>query len=582
MNGAGTLDTTATWAADAARPRPGTAARTGGRILIDALRANGCQAVFGVPGESYLAALDALYESSNTIRYVTCRQEGGACFMAAAHADVTGGVGVCFVTRGPGATNASIGLHTAYQGSTPLILLVGQIPRALRDREAFQELDYRRMFAQVAKWTAEVDDPARLPEYVNRAYRIATSGRPGPVVLALPEDVLAVEAVTEDLPAAPRTRASPSPADMGTVRAALAMARRPLLLLGGSNWTRQGQRDIAAVSERHGIPVAVGFRNQGLFDHDHPHFIGNLGFGGDPSPNDYARGADLVLAIGTRLDDGTTLKGTLIRGPVPETRLIHVHPGAEELGRFQQPDLAIQADETAFAAALAALAAPGSLGRAAVCRETREAYEAMLDLPRQPGPIDMAEVMRVLNRALPPQTVMTTGAGNASDWPNIYYRYRAFRGALAPVSGAMGYGVPAAVAAKVADPGRPAVYMGGDGDFLMNGQELATAVQYGLDPVFIIVDNAGYGTIRTHQERRFPGRVAGTALRNPDFAAVARGYGAHGETVERTEAFAPALDRALAQGRAAVIHLLVGEGSLGPSMSLASLAAARTTEIGAP
>lgn len=546
--------------------------RTGGQILIDALRANGCEVVFGVPGESYLTALDALCETGNASRYVTCRHEGGACFMATAYADVTGSVGVCFVTRGPGATNAAIGLHTAHQGSTPLILLVGQVPRGHRDREGFQEMDYRRVFPQMAKWVAEIDDPGRIPEYVNRAYRTAAAGRAGPVVLVLPEDVLTTEADVPDLPPARRTRVCPSPEDMAKVGELIEASKRPLLLLGGANWTLSGYHDIHAAAERHEIPVSVGFRRQGFFDHDHPNYIGNLGFGGEPSPNAYARQADLLIAVGTRFDDGTTLKSSLPTGPVSQSRLIHVHAGAEELGRFYQPDLPIQADENAFAAAFAVLAPTARPERAAVLRHARASYESMIELPRQPGPVDMGEVMRALNDRLPRDAVVATGAGNASDWPNIYYRYRAYRGALAPVSGAMGFGVPAAIAAKIADPRRIAVYIGGDGDFLMNGQELATAVQYGLDPVFVIIDNGAYGTIRMHQERRFPGRVAGTALRNPDFAMVARGYGAHGETVVRTEEFAPALSRALDSGQAAVIHVKVGEDHLGPNMTLSGLA----------
>jgi len=548
--------------------------RTGGQILIDALRANGCEVVFGVPGESYLAALDALCDTGNSPRYVTCRHEGGACFMATAYADVTGSVGVCFVTRAPGATNAAIGLHTAHQGSTPLILIVGQIPRGDRDREAFQEMDYRRVFPQMAKWVAEIDDPSRIPEYVNRAYRTATAGRAGPVVLVLPEDVLTAETDVLDLPPARRTRVSPSPDDMAKVGDLIKASQRPLLLLGGANWTLSGYQDIQAAAERHEIPVCVGFRRQGFFDHDHPNYIGNLGFGGEPSPNGYARQADLLIAVGTRFDDGTTLKSSLPKGPLSDSRLIHVHAGAEELGRFYQPDLPIQADENAFASAFAALASTATPERAALRQLARDSFENMIELPRQPGAVDMGEVMRALNERLPRDAVVATGAGNASDWPNIYYRYRAYRGALAPISGAMGFGVPAAIAAKIAEPRRIAVYVGGDGDFLMNGQELATAIQYGVDPIFVIVDNGSYGSIRMHQERRFPGRVAGTRLRNPDFAMVARGYGAHGETVERTEEFAPALARALDSGKATVIHIKVGEDHLGPNMTLSGLAGA--------
>lgn len=540
--------------------------RTGGQILIDALRINGADTIYGVPGESYLAALDALHDAGNQLRYVTARQEGGAAFMAVAHSDATGRPGICFVTRGPGVANASIGVHTAQQGSTPLILLIGQIPSGHRDREAFQEVDYRRFLGHLVKWVAEIDDPARIPEYINRAYRVATSGRPGPVALALPEDMLFAMADTADLPPAVATPARPAQQDIDAVGDLLASARRPLLLLGGTCWTQAGQEAVVRFAETHDLPVAVGFRRQGLFPHDHRNFIGNLGFGGQPMPNEYVRKADLVLALGARLNDGTTLKFSLIPSPVPDCKLVHILPGAEELGRLYQPDLAILADPNKAAIALAGLAV--NRKHSEVRASARTDYETMRSLRRQSGPVDMAEVMRVLNGRLPRETTVTTGAGNAADWPNIHYDYRQFLGALAPISGAMGMGVPAAVAAKIARPDAPTVYIGGDGDFLMNGQELATAVQYGLDPVFIVVDNGKYGTIRGNQERRYPGRVSGTDLGNPDFAAVAKGYGAHGETVENTEEFAPALERALGSGTASLIHILVGPDHLGPDHTL--------------
>jgi acetolactate synthase-1/2/3 large subunit len=545
--------------------------RTGGQVLVAALRINGCQRVFGVPGESYLGALDALQDTANQIEYVTCRHEGGAAFMASAHSDFTGEPGVCFVTRGPGASNACIGLHNAYQASTPLILLVGQIPIAHREREAFQEIDYRRMFAPVTKWTAEIDDCNRIPEFVNRAYRVATSGRSGPVVLVLPEEVLLEETRCADLPAARATPVAPRAVDMERVRDLLSTAQRPLLLLGGSSWTRGGNDAIKSAAEMLDLPVSVAFRRQGLFPNDHVNYVGNLGFGGAPVPNDYARTADLLIVVGARLNDATTLKFSLIAAPTPACALVHVHPGPEELGRLYQADLPIQADPNAFSTALASLVLPPPRPWSALRCQLRAEFEAMVDLPRQPGPVDMAEVMRYLNKRLPADTVMTTGAGNASDWPNIYYAYRSFRCGLSPISGAMGFGVPAAVAAKLAAPERIVIYIGGDGDFLMNGQELATAVQYGAAPVFVIVDNGMYGTIRTHQERRYPGRVFGTLLQNPDFATVARGYGAHGELVETTKDFVPAFERAVASGKAAVIHVKVGPESLGPNLTVTDI-----------
>lgn len=540
-----------------------TMMRTGGQVLVDALKINGAEVIFGVPGESYLAALDAIHDQGNALRYVTMRQEGGAAFAAAAYSDLTGKPGICFVTRGPGVTSASIGVHTAHQGSTPLILLIGQISSPHRDREAFQEIDYRRFLGQIVKWVAEVDDPARLPEYVNRAFKIATSGRPGPVALALPEDMLFRLTDTADLPTIIATPATPTPADMAQVTQMLAQARRPLLLLGGTCWTQAGHAAVVRFAETHDLPVAVGFRRQGLFAHDHPNFIGTIGFGGIGQPNDYARSADLVIALGSRLNDPTTLKFSIFKAPLPACKLIHIHPGAEELGRLYQATLPILSDPNTAAVALAAL--PAQKRHSAARAEARAGFDAKIALPTQPGPVDMAQVMQVLNTRLPRETSMTTGAGNASDWPNLHYCYRQFLGAAAPVSGAMGMGVPAAVAASIARPHAPAVYIGGDGDFLMSGQELATAVQYGLAPMFIVVDNGMYGTIRGNQETRYPSRVSGTTLKNPDFAAVARGYGAHGERVETTAEFAPALERAMASGRASVIHILVGPDHLGPN-----------------
>lgn len=544
--------------------------RTGGQILVNALRINGCTAIFGVPGESFLASLDALFDARNAMRYVTCRQEGGASFMAMAHGDATGDVGVCFVSRGPGATNASIGVHSAFQGSTPMIVLVGQIATTNRHREAFQEMDYRLMFGGMAKWIAEIDDPARIPEFINRAYRTARSGRPGPVVLALPEDMLHARAGVADLAPAGTSPVTPSPDDIERVAALLARARRPLVLLGGTNWNRAGHEAIVGFCEAHDVPVAVGFRRHGLFPNDHRNYIGNIGYGGDPMPNQYLHDADLVLVIGSRLGGGTTLGFSLI-APTPSCTLVHVHSGAEELGRLYQGDLLIEADSNAFAQAISAIPPAKPAPWAGVRKKARADFEAMMDLPPQPGPVDMGAIMRFLNERLPRDTFMTAGAGNAADWPNKLYCYRDFRCGLAPVSGAMGFGVPAAVAAKVADHNRMAVYISGDGDFLMNGQEFATAVHYDLDPICIIVDNSMYGTIRMNQENTFPDRVLGTSLFSPDFAALARGYGGHGETVDRTEDFIPAFERAVASGRAGVIHVKVGPEHLGPNMTVSDL-----------
>jgi len=395
--------------------------RTGGQVLVDALKLNGVQVIYGVPGESYLAALDAIHDQGNALRYVTMRQEGGAAFAAAAHGDMTGAPGVCFVTRGPGVTSATIGLHTAMQGSTPIVLLIGQIARPYRDREVFQELDYRRFLGQVTKWVAEVDDAARLPEYINRAFKVAVSGRPGPVALALPEDMLFSLTDTPDLAPMRATPAAPMAQDMAALGDMLAVAERPLLLLGGVMWSEVGHAAVRQFAEAHDLPVAVGFRRQGLFAHDHPNFAGSLGFGGIPEPNGYAIGADLIIALGSRLNDPTTMKHRIVP-PFGGAKLVHIHPGAEELGRLHQADLPILADPNLAAVAMAAL--PVRRRHSAARARAVAGWAAHVTLGPQPGPVDMAEVMRVLNARLPAVTTVTTGAGNASDWPNIHYRYR--------------------------------------------------------------------------------------------------------------------------------------------------------------
>lgn len=546
-------------------------ARTGGQVLVDALRTHGVDTIFGVPGESYLEALDALYDHSNSIRYITCRQEGGAAFMADAYANATGKLGVCFVTRGPGATNASIGMHTAYQGSTPFLLLIGQVPRDQMEREAFQEIDYRRMFGPLTKWVAQVDEAARIPEFVNRAIRVATSGRAGPVALALPEDVLLELTDADDLPAMGATALHPAPEDMARLRHLLGHASRPLVILGGTGWTETGWRSIQRFAATNDLPVGVGFRRQCLFDNAHANYVGSVGYGSEPPLLDYVRSADLVLAVGTRLGDGTTLRFSLIKAPMPSQILIHVHPGAEELGRVHQAHLMIQADVNQFAAAAAALEPIADPMWRAARADLRQAYMDGLEPRPQGGGVDMARIMAHLRARLPADAIVTNGAGNFADWPNKFYQYRRLHTILAPINGAMGYGVPAAVAAKLAYPARIVVAFAGDGDFLMNGQELATAVQYGLNPVFLVVNNGMYGTIRMNQERRHPGRVSGTGLKNPDFAVYAQSFGAYGEIVERTEDFAPAFERALTAGRAAVLELRVGPNHLGPGMTVSQV-----------
>jgi acetolactate synthase-1/2/3 large subunit len=522
--------------------------RTGGQILVDALQIHGVDTAFGVPGESYLDVLDALHDSG--IRFIINRQEGGAAFMADAYGKLTGKPGVCFVTRGPGATNAAIGVHTAYQDSTPLILFIGQVGNDFIDREAFQEVDYRRMYGQMAKWVAQIDRAERIPEYLARAFQVATSGRPGPVVLALPEDMLTATAAVADTRRYQPVQASPSAAQIAQLRGLLAQARRPLLLLGGGTWNEQACADLRRFAEANALPVACAFRFQDLLDNAHPHYVGDVGIGINPQLAARVREADLLIAIGPRLGEMTTSGYTLIEAPVPRQRLVHIHPDPEELGSVYQGELMIASGMPQAAAMLAAMAPVDSgAWRASVA----EARAELADWQRQPpifadgaAPLDLWRLVRELDRIAPADTIITNGAGNYATWAHRYHRYGAMRTQLAPTSGAMGYSIPAAVAAKIADPRRTVVAFAGDGEYLMNGQELATAVQYRAGIVVLVFNNSMFGTIRMHQERHYPGRVSGTTLHNPDFAALAQAYGGQGEVVTETAQFAPAFERALA------------------------------------
>ena len=545
--------------------------RTGGQILIDALLANGADTVFGVPGESYLEALDAIYERQNKIRFVTCRQEGGAAYMADGWAKATGRIGLCFVTRGPGVANASIGLHTAFQGSTPMLLLIGQIPRHQREREAFQEIDYRHMLGPMTKWVAEIDDAARIPEFINRAIRVATSGRPGPVALALPEDMLLELADVEDLPPAAITRSNPDSADIEQVKTLLQAAKRPLVVLGGSNWNDDGRNAIHAFAERNKIPVATGFRRHDLFDNSHASYIGNLGFGSFRELLDYAVSADLIIGIGSRLADATVRKYTLISAPKPSQKLVHILPTHEDLGRVLTPDLSICCDSNRFASFANEAITIANPVWAETTQKLAEGFQSALFLGPQVGPVDMGTIMEYMRANLPADAILTNGAGNYADWPNKMFTYRGARTTLAPISGAMGYSIPSAVGAKIAFPEKTVVSFAGDGDFLMNGQEIATAVQYGVNPIILVINNGSYGTIRMHQERRHPGRVSGTDLVNPDFAAFARSFGANGEVIETTQGFIPAFERALTAKQATLLELRVGPDSFGPDTSVSGL-----------
>jgi acetolactate synthase-1/2/3 large subunit len=545
--------------------------RTGGRLLVDSLLQQGVELAFCVPGESYLPVLDALYAVRDRLRLIVCRQEGGASYMGEAYGKLTGRPGIVFVTRGPGASNAAIGIHTAVQDSTPLIVFIGQVGSDFADREAFQEIDYRRMYGGSVKWVAEIQRAERVPEYVARAFRVALSGRPGPVVLALPEDMLTAQAEVADVARVVVPAPAPPAPALAQLRTLLAGAKRPLVLAGGSGWSTQACRDLATFAVANALPVASAFRNQDVFDNRHAHYAGDVGIGINPKLAARVRDADVLLVLGERLGEMVTGGYTLLDAPQPKPTLIHIHPGAEELGRVYQPALAIEAAMGPAAEALAALppiAAPVWAGSAAAAHAEYLAWQTPQPMP---GSVDLWQVVADLRARLPEDAILANGAGNYTAWVARLYRYPGYRTQIAPYSGSMGYGVPAAIAAKAAHPERVVVSWNGDGCFLMNGQELATAVQYGLAVVFIIIDNAMYGTIRMHQERHYPGHVYGTDLVNPDFAALARAYGAHGETVNRTAEFAPALERALATNRPALLHVKIDPEAITMNTTISAL-----------
>ncbi|QFU15256.1 thiamine pyrophosphate-binding protein [Microvirga thermotolerans] len=545
--------------------------RTGGQILVDQLLVHGVDHIFCVPGESYLAALDALHDAD--IAVTVCRQEGGAAMMAEAYGKLTGRPGICFVTRGPGATNASPGLHIARQDSTPMILFVGQIERGMREREAFQELDYRAAFGAMVKWATEIDDPARFPEIVSRAFHVATSGRPGPVVIALPEDVLTETAAVADAPRYTVIESHPAPDQMAQLAALLEEAERPMALVGGSRWSKEAVDGFARFAADFRLPVACTFRRQMLFPADHPSYAGDLGLGVNPKLLERIRDADLILLVGGRLSEIPSQSYTLLDIPAPRQKLVHIHPDPSELGRVYSPHLAINASPKAFVSALTGLKAPASIRWSEGTEAAHAAYLSWSDPSkiRHPGSLQMGEVMAHLREALPADTIFCNGAGNFATWVHRFWPFRHYGTQLAPTSGSMGYGVPAAVGAKRVQPGSPVVVFAGDGDFLMNGQEFATAVQYDLPILVILVDNGMYGTIRMHQEREYPGRVSATMLKNPDFAAYAKAFGGYGERVETTEEFGPALQRALTSSKPAILHCILDPEAITPAMSLSQI-----------
>ena len=532
--------------------------RTGGRVLIDALRIHGVDTVFCVPGESYLAALDALHDARRTIATITCRHEGGAANMAEAYGKLTGRPGIVMVTRGPGACHAAIGLHNAAQDSTPMVMFIGQIERGHSDREAFQEIEYRRFLAPLCKWVGQIDDPARIPELVSQAFHRACSGRPGPVAVALPEDMLVEETNVED--AGRYTEVSPGVAShvLPALRKLLADAERPLVIVGGGGWSAQASRDLARLVEENALATAASFRCQDRLDNTHPCYAGDLGLGIDPTLAERVRNADLLLVIGARLGEMTTRGYRLVTPPCPRQKVVHVHPDPDELGRVYQPALAVCAGSAEFLHAAAAMPPVDSKAWRDATADAHEEYlQSVEPTAGLPGPVEMGKVMACLRERLPPETILTTDAGNFSAWMHRHYVYRTFPSQIGPTSGAMGYGIPAAIAARHVYPDRPVVAFCGDGGALMTGQEIATAVHHGIDPVILVVNNSMYGTIRMHQEREYPGRVIGTTLTNPDFVAWARSFGAFAARVERTDELPDAFEAAMSAGRAALLELRI-------------------------
>jgi acetolactate synthase-1/2/3 large subunit len=546
-----------------------TAKRTGGQILVDNLVAQGCDRIFHVPGESFLAVLDALHDTPE-IDVVTCRQEGGVGFMACADGAMTQWPGVAFVTRGPGATNASIGVHVAMQDSQPVILFIGDVDRSMRDREGFQEVDFPAMFAPLAKWATRIEDAARIPEYVARAYAVATSGRPGPVVIALPEDMLCDEVEAVDRPPLAPPLQAPDSYGLDQVYALLAEAKRPVAIVGGAGWERETGEEFLKFAERIALPVAGAFRRQDAIPNASPVWAGNLGYGPNPKLVQRIKDADLLLVVGARLGEATTDGYALITPDHPGQKLIHVHPDPNELNRVYLADLPIAARPFEFAATLAAQE-DVALPSFDAAQAHAEWIEWSSPKPRAGVALDLGQCVAAMREAMPADTIICNGAGNFSSWWHRYWPYAAHPSQLAPTAGAMGYGVPAAVAAALRFPDRAVVALAGDGDFMMNGQELATAVQHDADLIVLVIDNSTYGTIRMHQEREYPERLSGTALKNPDFAALARAYGGWAETVETTEQFAPALARALERDGLRLLHLKTDIEFLTPGLTVSGL-----------
>ncbi|THK34477.1 thiamine pyrophosphate-binding protein [Ensifer sp. MPMI2T] len=544
--------------------------KTGGQLVVEALVANGVRRISCVPGESYLAVLDALHDTD--VDVIVCRQEGGAAMMADCWGRLTGEPGVCMVTRGPGATNASAGLHVAKQDSIPMILFIGQVQRDAREREAFQEIEYRRAFTEVAKWVGEIDDPARIPEFVTRAFAVATSGRPGPVVLTLPEDMLTESTEAPAARAYQPVESHPGRSQIARLQELLAAAKRPIAILGGTRWSAESVATFQRFAERWRLPVGCSFRRQMLFDHLDPVYAGDVGIGINPALAKEIKEADLVLLVGGRFSEMPSSSYTLVDVPYPRQTLVHVHPDPAELGRVYRPDLAIAASPRDFVAALDDIRPAREPAWSARTASMHEAYLKWSTPPKTgPGDVQMGPIMNWIEANTAPDTIFTNGAGNYATWLHRFHRFRRYGTQAAPASGSMGYGLPAAVAAKQLHPEREVVCFAGDGCFLMHGQEFATAIRYQLPIIVLVINNGIYGTIRMHQEREYPGRVSATDLTNPDFAALARAYGGHGETVVRTEEFADAFLRARASGKPAIIEIKLDPEAITPTRTLTEI-----------
>ncbi len=547
--------------------------KTGGQLLVGALERHGAERVFCVPGESYLAVLDALYDAS--IPVTVCRQEGGAAMMADAYGKLTGKPGICMVTRGPGATNASAGVHIAAQDSTPMILFIGQIDRGMREREAFQEIDYRQMFGGIAKWVAEIDQAGRVPEMISRAFHVATSGRPGPVVLALPEDMLVETAAAAQPAAWEQVETYPGLTQMADLQKRLWAAERPIAILGGSRWSEDAVAAFTRFSERFDLPVACSFRRQMLFDNLHPNYAGDVGIGINPKLLARVRNSDLVLLAGGRLSEMPSQSYSLLGIPTPEQTLVHVHADPEELGRVYRADLSINASPTAFCKAAEGLQPPNEIGWAGAAKDAHQDYMDWSGArPEIPGKMQMSGVMDWLETNLPEDAICTNGAGNYATWLHRFHRFRRYGTQAAPTSGSMGYGLPAAVAAKLMFPEREVVCFAGDGCLQMTMQEFGTACQDGAGIIVLVIDNGMYGTIRMHQEKTYPGRPSATRLVNPDFAALAESYGAFGARVETTGEFGPAFVAARESGKPAILHLMLDPEAITPAATLSQLRSA--------